>query len=144
MLNIRSMIREIEKRAEGKLFMGDIKDTRFYEMVGSSHYGHWGDSRFWVAQVEYYKQHLIDCYLEMNDYEEGKWAEHYLLRFAREHRGDPCFIFRFRHQVSFNGITGMRNSADLAAGRYKQDSLPNRIKGSVRYLLRMLFPNFWF
>lgn len=144
MVNILTIIKEIEKRAENKVFMGDIKDTNLYNIIGSKNNGHWGDSRFWVAQVEYYKQHLLNCYLEMNDYENNKWAEHYLLRMARYHKNDNSFIFRFRHQVLFNGITGIRTSADLATGKYRQDSLIIKFKCQIRYILRILFPNVWF
>ena len=144
MVNILTMIKEIEKRAENKVFMGDIKDTDLYKRIGSKNYGHWGDSRFWVAQINYYKEHLLDCYLEMNDCEDGKWAEHYLLHMGRKYRRDNRFIFRFRHQVLFNGITGMRTSAELATGKFRQDRLSIRIKGQIRHFLRILFPNFWF
>ena len=144
MVNILTMTKEIEKRAKNKVFMGDIKDTNLYELIGSKNYGHWGDSRFWVAQIEYYKNHLLNCYLEMNDCEDGKWAEHYLLRMARQYKKDNRFIFRFQHQVLFNGITGMRTSIDLATGKFRQDSLKIRIKCKIRHILRILFPNFWF
>lgn len=144
MVNILTMIKEIEHRAENKVFMGDIKDTNLYEMIGSKNYGHWGDSRYWVAQVKWYKENMLDCYLEMNDCEDGKWAEHYLLRMARKCKKDNRFIFRFRHQVLFNGITGMRTSAELATGKYRQDSLKIRIKCKIRHVLRVLFPNYWF
>ena len=80
----------------------------------------------------------------MNDCEDGKWAEHYLLRMARKYKRDSRVIFRFRHQVLFNGITGMRTSDELATGKYRQDSLSIRMKCQVRHLLRILFPNFWF
>ena len=144
MLNIKRMIKEIECRADDKVFMGDIKDTRLYELINSKNYGHWGDSRYWVSQIDFYKSNLMDCYLEMNDCQEGKWAEHYLLNMSRKNRKDKRFIFRFKNQVLFNGITGMRTSSDLASGRYRQDSLTIRLKCLVRYILRQLFPNFWF
>ena len=144
MVNIPTMIKEIEKCAEDKVFMGDIKDTNFHKWLGIKTYGHWGDSRFWVAQVDYYKKELLDCYQEMNDCVYGKWAEHYLLRMARKFKADKRFIFRFRNQVLFNGITGMRTSEELATGKYRQDSLSQRMKCQVRHLLRVLFPNFWF
>ena len=144
MVNIITIIKEIEKRAKNKVFMGDIKDTNLYKLIGSKTYGHWGDSRFWVAQIEYYKDYLLNCYLEMNDCEDGKWAEHYLLRMARKNKKDNRFIFRFQHQVLFNGITGMKTSAELATGKFRQDSFGMRVKSQIRYILRILFPNFWF
>ena len=144
MVNINTMIREIEHRASNKVFIGDIKDTKLYELIGSKNYGHWGDSRFWVFQTKYYKENMLNCYLEMDDSTEGKWAEHYLLNMARKFKHDDRFIFRFKNQVLFNGITGMRTSAELATGKYCQDSLGIRIKCQIRHLLRILFPNFWF
>lgn len=144
MVNINTMIKEIEHRASDKVFIGDIKDTKLYELIGSKNYGHWGDSRFWVFQTKYYKENMLDCYLEMDDCTEGKWAEHYLLNMARKFKHDNRFIFRFKNQVLFNGITGMRTSAELATGKYRQDSLGIRIKCQIRHLLRILFPNFWF
>lgn len=144
MVNIQAIAREIEKRADDKVFMGDIKDTKLYEMIGSKNYGHWGDSRFWVFQVKYYKNQMLDCYLEMDDCTKDKWAEHYLLNMARKYKKDKRFIFRFRNQVLFNGITGMLTSEDLATGKFRQDSLSIKIKCKIRHLMRVLFPNFWF
>lgn len=144
MVNIGEMMREIERRAVDKVFMGDIKDTNLYERIGRKSYGHWGDSRFWAAQVDWYKREMLDCYLEMNDCTDDQWAEHYLLRMARRLKNDPRFIFRFRHQVQFDGITGMLTSADLASGKHRQNSLAARMKNQVRHLMRVLFPNWWF
>ena len=144
MLNINSMIKEIERRADNKVFMGDVKDTQLYEKIGSKNFGHWGDSRYWVSRIDYYKENLLDCYMDMNDCKWGKWAEDYFLRMSREKRHDSRFIFRFRTQVLFNGITGMRTSEDLKAGKYRQDSFSQRVKWSIRQLMRWLFPHFWF
>ena len=80
----------------------------------------------------------------MDDSQFGKWAEHWLLNFARNNRHNKNYIFRFQNQVIFNGITGMRTSEDLAAGKYRQDSLGNLIKAEFRHVLRVLFPNWWF
>ncbi len=144
MLNIKSVIAEIERRAENKFFMGDVKDTRLYELIGSKNFGHWGDSRYWVFNIAYYKEHMLNCYLEMNDCKWGQWAEDYFLRMSRQYRHDDRFIFRFRTQVLFNGITGMRTSQDLKAGKYRQDSFGQRVKWCVRQVMRWLFPKFWF
>lgn len=144
MINITTMIKEIENRAEDKLFMGDIKDTRIYEIIGSKNLGHWGDSRFFVANVQYYMENMADCYQEMNDATEDHWAEHYFLRLARTNRHDKRFIFRFRNQVQFDGVSGTISSAQLANGVGRQDSLRNRIKNEVRHILRIIFPNIWF
>lgn len=144
MLNINSVISEIERRADDKVFMGDVKDTRLYELVGSKNFGRWGDSRYWVFNISYYKENMLDCYLQMDDSVWGKWAEDFFLHLSREYRHDDRFIFRFRTQVLFNGITGMRTSEDLKAGRYRQDSIGQRIKWCVRQVMRWLFPNFWF
>ena len=48
MLNILTIIKEIENRASDKVFMGDVKDTNIYKIVGLKNEGHWGDSRFFV------------------------------------------------------------------------------------------------
>lgn len=144
MLNINSVIKEIERRASNKVFMGDVKDTKLYELIGSKNYGRWGDSRYWVFDVQYYKDNMLDCYQEMDDSTLGMWAEDYFLKMSRKYRKDDRFIFRFRTQVLFNGITGMRTSADLAAGRYRQDSFSQRVKYVVRSILRRLFPFIWF
>ncbi len=147
MLNIRSIIREIGRRAEKKgiLYMGDIKDTCVYKLIGRDTLSsHWGDSRFFMADINFYRDNLADCYLEMNDYEEGRWAEHYFLNLSRKHRKDPRFIFRFRTQVRFGGISGTLSSSQYRSGTRGYDSLPNRIKANIRQFLRILFPNIWF
>lgn len=144
MLNINSIIAEVEKRADDKVFMCDVKDTRLYEMIGSKNFGRWGDSRYWVASVDYYLNKMKNCYLEMNDSKWGMWAEDYILNMSHRFRKDGRFIFRFRTQVMFNGITGMRTSSDLAAGKYRQDSFPQRIKWLIRQCLRWILPNIWF
>ena len=61
MVNILTITREIEKRANNKVFMGDIKDTRLYEMIGSKNYGHWGDSLICIklAVFGYAKWNII-------------------------------------------------------------------------------------
>lgn len=84
MLNITTMIREIIERASNKVFMGDIKDTNIYQLLGIKHEGHWGDSRFFVANVEYYRNEMADCYLCMDDNKENCWAEHYFLNISRK------------------------------------------------------------
>lgn len=146
MLNILSMIREIERRADNKVFMGDIKDTKIYDLIGrkNTDSGHWGDSRYWVADVDYYKSEMADCYMEMDDRVYGRYSEDYLLRLGRDKKNDGRFIFRFRTQVLFNGITSSKSSDDLKAGRYMQDSIGQRMKWCVRQVMRWLFPNFWF
>lgn len=146
MLNIRTMIREIEKRGTDKVFFGDIKDTRIYDWIGRKNTcsDHWGDSRFFVVEIDFYKKEMLDCYKEMCDYEWGKWAEDYLLRLSRKYRKDPRFLFRFRHQVQFNGVSGTKTSEQLKAGIQGDDSSYNRLRNFVRYMLRNLFPNIWF
>lgn len=146
MLNICSIIGETENRGrDGILFMADVKDTRLYEMIGiDTLSSHWGDSRFFMAEIDYYLKNLSDCYLEMNDYKEGQWAEHYILRLSREYRKDPRFKFRFKTQVRFAGVSGTLTSEHLHAGIRRQDSPANRIKASARQILRYIFPNIWF
>ena len=101
MLNINTMIKEIEYRIEHKdiVFFGDIKDTIIYELIGrKTCSSHWGDSRFFVAQISFYNDYMSDCYIEMNDYICGSWAEDYLVRLSRKYRHDKRFIFRYRHR----------------------------------------------
>ena len=144
MLNITTMIREIIERASNKVFMGDIKDTNIYQLLGIKHEGHWGDSRFFVANVEYYRNEMADCYLCMDDNKENCWAEHYFLNISRKNRKNENFIFRFNHQVQFDGVSGTITSEMLAKGVKRQNSLFSKIKNRIRYFLRILFPNFWF
>lgn len=148
MLNIKSIIKEVEKRIGDKniVFMGDIKDTCIYDLIGRKNTcsSHWGDSRFFVASIEFYQHEMIDCYKEMNDYKENQWAEHYFLRLSRNYRKDPRFIFRFRHQVQFDGVSGTISSEDLLLGVGNQNSWSVQIKNKIRRLLRVLFPNVWF
>lgn len=145
MVNILTMIREIEYRCNQNIvFMGDIKDTCIWELLHIQRMSHWGDSRFFVAQIAFYKNKMLDCYQEMNDYESDKWAEHYLLNFSRQYRGDSRCIFRFRHQVQFNGVSGTVTSERLCQGIRTQASFSNRMKNEIRHILRVLFPNIWF
>ncbi len=140
MLNIKSILAEGERRIRNKnlVFIGDIKDTCIYKIIGRDTLSsHWGDSRFFIAEVNYYRKNMIDCYLEMNDYQPGCWAEHYFLRLSRQYRNDRWFQFRFQTQVRFGGVSG-------AATNAAYDSPINRVKASVRQLGRVLFPNIWF
>ena len=141
MLNITDIIHEIQQRADGKniLFMGDIKDTCIYELLGiKTLSSHWGDSRFFMSEYDFYRNTIIDCYQDMNDYESDKWAEHYFLRMSRIYRNDRRFIFRFRTQVRFDGVSGALSTC------IRYDSTGNRIKASIRQICRYLFPNIWF
>lgn len=147
MLNIKAMIAEMEKRMQDKdvVYMGDIKDTCVYEMLGiKTMSSHFGDSRFFCVQTENYRQNMCDCFMEMNDNILGQWAEDYFLRLSRQFRHDPRFIFRYRHQVQFGGVSGAVKSVGCAKGNYDYNSLRNRIKNKIRYMLRLLFPNVWF
>lgn len=140
MLNIENILAEGNRRLSKKnlVFIGDIKDTRIYKLIGRDTLSsHWGDSRFFIADIQYYQQNMIDCYKEMNDYEQGRWAEHYFLRLSRNFRNDKRFQFRFTTQVIFGGVSG-------AASNAAYDSKTNRIKASLRQVGRILFPNIWF
>lgn len=46
MLNIREMADEAVRRGSGKVFMGDVKDTRLYELLHVARTGHWGTRGF--------------------------------------------------------------------------------------------------
>ena len=140
MLNIKRILAEgKQKLSKGNtVFIGDIKDTCVYKLIGCKTLSsNWGDSRFFIAEINYYRNKMIDCYQEMNDYEEGRWAEHYFLRLSRQFRHDNRFLFRFKTQVRFGGVSGTSTMASY-------DSKANRIKASVRQLGRILFPNIWF
>lgn len=87
---------------------------------------------------------MADCYLCMDDNKENCWAEHYFLNISRKNRKNENFIFRFNHQVQFDGVSGTITSEMLAKGVKRQNSLFSKIKNRIRYFLRILFPNFWF
>ena len=140
MLNINKILAECERRLSKRqvVFIGDIKDTCIYKFVGRDTLSsQWGDSRFFCAEINYYRESMIDCYAEMNDYEPESWAEHYFLRLSRKFRHDSRFQFRYRTQVRFGGVSGAATNASY-------DSLGNRVKASVRQLGRLLFPYIWF
>lgn len=144
MLNICSIINEIERRVDGNhiVYMGDIKDTCVYKLIGRDTLSsHWGDSRFFMADIEFYRENLADCYKEMDDYQAGKWAEDYFLNLSRKHRQDSRFIFRYRTQVRFGGVSGTFSSLNNARG---YDSQFNRFKAGIRQIFRILFPYIWF
>lgn len=141
MVNIIDIIKEIENRAENKVFFGDIKDTRIYDWIGirKTDSGHWGDSRFFMADVDFYKRNIIDCYKEMNDYN-GHNAENFIYNLSKKYRNDPRFIHRYRTQVRFDGVCGL--VTDSFSESY--NSPKARIKGQIRQCLRYLFPYIWF
>lgn len=143
MLNIISIITEIEKRGNEKVFFCDIKDTNIYKILGSSNEGHWGDSRFWVARIDFYKKELADGYKWMDD-SHGKYAEEYLYNLSKKYRNDDRFIFRFRHQVRFDGFSGSVASIKDAHGNMNYNSFSSRCKYYVRSILRLVFCKLWF
>lgn len=146
MLNIKQMINEAERRIMGNeiIFMGDVKDTKIYEYLGIKTYSsHWGDSRFFLSKISFYEEILQNCYLEMDDRFEGKWAEDYFLRLSRIYRNDHRFVFRWRHQVQFNGVSGTLTSDQLEQKKGLQDSYQNRLKNVIRFIIRVLLPNLW-
>lgn len=139
MLNIREMLGEMERRGQGKAMMCDVKEFKLYEKLRGTSYGsRWGDSRYFLMSVDFYKGHLMDCYQEMDDRVFGKYAEDYIYHLSCKYRGDPRFIFRFRHQVQFGGQSGAAGYPE------KYASFQNQLKNKVRRILRILFPNVWF
>lgn len=141
MENILSVIKEVERRAADKVFFDDIKDTRLYDIIGrkNTDSGHWADSRFFVAEIAYYKENLLDIYKGMNDYN-GRNAETCLFDLYKSHKQDAKFLFRFRTQVQFDGICGL-----VTENFYESYNSPKaRLKNKMRQLLRYLFPNIWF
>ena len=139
MLNIREMLGEMEKRGKDKVMMCDVKDSRLYEILWGTSYGsHWGDSRFFLVAVDFYKEQLMDCYQEMDDRVYGKFAENYLYGVSRKYRKDDRFSFRFRHQVQFGG------QSEGALQDVLYISFRDIVKNKLRSVLRALFPHFWF
>ena len=139
MLNIREMLGEMQKRGKQKAMMCDIKEFRLYEKLRGTSYGsRWGDSRFFLVAVDFYKQHLMNSYKEMDESVYGKYAEDYLYNLSCKYRKDNRFIFRYRHQVQFGGQGG------AACFEEHYDSFRNVAKNKLRRILRVLFPNIWF
>lgn len=146
MINVLDIAREVERRLArpGMVFLGDVKDTKLYELVGHDTLSsHWGDSRFWAAEIGFYRRELADCYKFMNDYEEGHWAEHYFLNLSRKYRKDKRFLFRFRTQVRFDGFSGTVTSEEMRAGKGAQNTAATRRRAAVRQLIRRLLPWLW-
>lgn len=141
MENILSIINEIEKRAGDKVFFDDIKDTKIYDVIGrkNTDSGHWADSRFFVAEIAYYKENLMNIYKGMNDYN-GRNAEACLYDLYKVHKHDVNFLFRYRTQVQFDGSCG------LVTENFSEsyNSPKARLKNIIRQFLRFLFPNIWF
>lgn len=139
MLNIKEMLGEMEKRGRDKVMMCDVKEFKIYEKLRGTSYGsRWGDSRYFLMSVDFYKTHLLDCYQEMDESVFGKYAEDYIYQLSCKYRKDHRFSFRFRHQVQFGGQGG--------AACYQENyaSFKNQLKNKVRRILRILFPNVWF
>lgn len=99
MLNILSIVNEIEKRCMSLSFMCDIKETRLFNIIGYNNDGYWRDSRFWATNIEFYKKELIDCYKWMDDSLRGRFAEDYLYQLSVINRKNPNYSFRFKHQM---------------------------------------------
>ena len=139
MLNILEMLGEMEKRGKQKAMMTDIKEFRLYEKLRGTSYGsRWGDSRFFLVAVDFYKQNLMNCYKEMDESVYGKYAEDYLYELSKKYRKDKRFSFRYRHQVQFGGQGG------AACFNERYDSFRNILKNKLRRILRILFPHVWF
>lgn len=139
MLNIKEMIGEMENRGKDKVMMFDVKEFKLYEKLRGTSYGsRWGDSRFFLMSVDFYRKHLMDFYLEHDDYVAGKFSENYIYQLSVKYRKDKACSFRFHHQVQFGGQCGDINFGENYA------SLKNRSKNVLRRILRILFPNIWF
>lgn len=139
MQNIKEMLGEMEKRGQNKVMMCDVKDFKLYEKLRGTSYGsHWGDSRYFLMSVDFYKSHLLECYQDMDDRVFGKYAEDYIYQLSCKYRKDPRACFRYRHQVQFGGQGG------TACYQENYASLRNRLKNKMRRMLRVLFPSVWF
>lgn len=143
MYNVRAIISEAECRCRGKVFMADVQDTRLYDILGRRGMGHVGESRFWVAETEWWGHEMMTFY-EGIDEAHGRIVEHCILELARNHRHDSRFVWRFRRQVRFGGLATLRSSADLAAGRGRHDAPLARIKDALHQVLRYILPQWWF
>lgn len=148
MLNVVNMLREVEHRFSHHKelkFIGDVKDTCIYGLFGKKDAltAHWGDSRFFAADLEFWKNSLSDCYKEMNDYQCDTWAEFYMLGLSRKYRHDRRFAFRFRTQVAFDGYSGTVTSEEMRNGIGAQNNAPIRIKRFFRQIIRWAFPYIW-
>lgn len=148
MLNVVRMLKEIEHRFKHNKelrFIGDVKDTCFYNLIGKKDAlaAHWGESRYFAAELEFYKENLADCYKEMYDYQWGKWAEFYMLELSRKYRKDNRFSFRFRTQVAFNGYSGTVSSEEMRNGKGAQNNASEKRKRFFRQIIRWLLPHLW-
>ena len=137
MLNICDMANEIEKYGENMLFMGDIKDTKIYETLHIKKDGHWGDSRFFVANIKYYVENMSDSYLWMDDNIYGRYAEDYIFNFYQEHKNEAGFSFRFKRQVRFGGRSGAKGYNE------EYNSVRKRIINGIHGIIRLAFPWLW-
>lgn len=148
MLNVVRILKEVEHRFTrdtGLKFIGDVKDTCFYDLIGMKDAlaAHWGESRYFAAELEFWKNELADCYKEMYDYQWGKWAEFYMLELSRKFRNDKRFAFRFRTQVAFDGYCGTVSSEEMKNGKGSQNNSAERRKRFFRQIIRWLLPNLW-
>ena len=96
MRNICSVIKEVERRCEDKVFLDDVKDTQIYDIIGrkDTDSGHWADSRYFVANVNYYKENLLDLYKQMDDFVYKHDAESTLYKLYQEHNNSPKAILK--------------------------------------------------
>lgn len=148
MLNVARILKEIEhrfKKNKDLKFIGDVKDTIFYSLIGKKNAlaAHWGESRYFAAELLFYKNNLAECYKEMYDYEWGTWAEFYMLNLSRKYKRDNRFAFRFRTQVAFDGYCGTVSSEEMRKGKGSQNNLSEKGKRFFRQIIRWVLPNLW-
>ena len=142
MSNIIKIIHEVEKRMEGKVWLDDVKDTRLHNLIDkkNAYSRYWADSRYFVAEINYYKEHLMNIYEKMNDYVSRENAEGRLFELYKQNKNDKRFLFRFRTQVQFEGKCGyVTDTWNEVYGSTK-----NRRKNQIRQILRYLFPCIYF
>lgn len=139
MLNIRQMLSEMERRGKNKVMMFDVKEFKLYEKLRGTPYGsRWGDSRFFLMSVDFYRTNLMDFYQEMDNRIYDKDPEGCIYRLSVKYRKDNTCCFRFRHQVQFGGQCGD------AFWHEDSSSFKNRARNKLRSLLRILFADVWF
>ena len=141
MLNITKIMYEIEKRMEGKVWLDDVKDTRLHDLIAKKdvYSRYWADSRYFVAEINYYKDHFMNIYESMNDYVWRENAEGRLFDLYKENNADKRFLFRFRTQVQFYGKSGHETEGGYGVYGTPKDKLKNFVRQVLRYLAPYIY-----
>lgn len=107
LLNINDFINEICHRKAKFVFVCDIKDTKIFDLIyKNKDKGHYGESRYWVAECNFYREHLAGIYQMMNDNNIDSYAEQILLQVGRKYKSDSRFVYHFATPPHFGGCSG--------------------------------------